>query len=48
LYEGRLFNIFAAQLVDNIAEDTHVLKTEPKKVIAGIKYHNQDEATLWR
>lgn len=37
-----------AQLVENIAEDTHVLKTEPKKVIAGVKYHGDLEATLWR
>ncbi|XP_052775901.1 nuclear receptor-binding protein-like [Mya arenaria] len=37
-----------AQLVETIAEDTHMLKVEPKKVMAGIKYHGQEEPTLTR
>lgn len=38
----------SAQLVENIAEDTHILKTEPKKVISSIKYSGDEEPTLWR
>ncbi|XP_052258098.1 nuclear receptor-binding protein-like isoform X2 [Dreissena polymorpha] len=37
-----------AQLVESIAEDTHILKVDPKKVIAEIKYHGDEESTLWR
>ncbi|KAL4236103.1 Nuclear receptor-binding protein [Mactra antiquata] len=37
-----------AQLVEYIAEDTHILKTEPKKVIASMKNSGEEEATLWR
>ncbi|XP_060556445.1 nuclear receptor-binding protein-like isoform X2 [Ruditapes philippinarum] len=37
-----------AQLVENIAEDTHILKSEPKKVIAEVKYKDDQEPTLMK
>lgn len=37
-----------AQLVETIAEDTHMLKVEPKKVIAEIKYHGDQEPTQYK
>ena len=40
--------LISAQLVENIAEDTHILKSEPKKVIAEVKYKGEQEPTLMR
>jgi hypothetical protein len=40
--------LISAQLVENIAEDTHILKSEPKKVIAEVKYKDDQEPTLMK
>ena len=38
----------SAQLTENMPEEAHVLKVDPKKVIAEINHSNGREPTIWK